>query len=295
LVVTADDFGIGPATSEGILELARKGRVRSAVLLVNSPHAPAAVAAWNKAGRPLELGWHPCLTLDQPILPLCRVRTLVDARGRFWPLGQFIRRLWSGHINPVEIEGELRAQYHRFHEMTGSFPAVVNSHHHVQVFHPIGALLNQIFDRYWPLPYLRRIREPWSMLARIPGARLKRAVLNYLGRADARRQDRSGFPGNRWLAGITNPGNVHDPEFLVRWLSRIPGEVVELTCHPGHHDLTLLGRDCWPRDGQLERRVKEFNLLNDQRFLNACLRNRFTLVSPSELSQPMYNCKKLAA
>ena len=36
LVVIADDYGIGPDTSAGILELARKGIVTGSVLLVNS-------------------------------------------------------------------------------------------------------------------------------------------------------------------------------------------------------------------------------------------------------------------
>ena len=69
LVVTADDFGIGPATTHGILELALQGRVTATVLLVNSPHAEAAVRAWRQAGCVPELGWHPCLTLDRPVRP----------------------------------------------------------------------------------------------------------------------------------------------------------------------------------------------------------------------------------
>src|SRR6185369_13232462 len=65
LVVTADDYGIGPATSQGILDLAAQGRVTCSVLIVNTDYAELAVRAWRQAGRPLELGWHPCLTLDR--------------------------------------------------------------------------------------------------------------------------------------------------------------------------------------------------------------------------------------
>src|SRR5713226_2341116 len=59
LVVTADDYGIGLATSQAILDLAVQGRVSCAVLLVNGPYAEDAVRAWRRAGEPLELGWHP--------------------------------------------------------------------------------------------------------------------------------------------------------------------------------------------------------------------------------------------
>src|SRR5262245_9137857 len=69
LVVIADDFGIGPGTSEGILRLSQRGLVTGSVLLVNSPHAEAAVRAWKHSGAGLELGWHPCLTLDRPVSP----------------------------------------------------------------------------------------------------------------------------------------------------------------------------------------------------------------------------------
>lgn len=282
LVITADDYGIGPATSQGILDLAVHGRISATVLLVNTPFAAAAVRAWYRAGNPQELGWHPCLTLDEPVLPAGRVPSLVDDLGRFWPLGQFLQRLLMGRIRAAEVEAELRAQYHRFQDLVGHPPRLVNAHHHVQVFPPIGSILCGIFDPSQPLPYIRRIREPWSMLLRIPGARRKRLVLSLLGRRNARRQMTAGFPGNDWLAGITDPSWVADPEFFVRWLSQMPGRLVELTCHPGLLDPILIGRDCTAADGQVPRRFREWHLLQQADFEEAVRRAGFVLVSPSE-------------
>ncbi len=282
LVVTADDYGIGPATSQGILDLAVQGRISATVLLVNSPFAAAAVRAWNRAGNPQELGWHPCLTLDEPVLPAGRVPSLVDDLGRFWPLGQFLQRLLMGRLRAAEIEAELRAQYHRFQDLVGHPPRLINTHHHVQVFSPIGAILCGIVDRSGPLPYIRRIQEPWPLLLRIPGARRKRLVLSLLGRRDARRQQREGFPGNDWLAGITDPTWVADPEFFARWLRHVPGRVVELTCHPGLLDPVLVGRDCTAADGMIQRRFREWHLLQQPSFTEAYQRAGFVLVSPAE-------------
>ena len=56
LVIVADDFGIGPDTDRGILELASSGLVTGTTLLVNSPHAPAAVAAWTAQAGQLSWG-----------------------------------------------------------------------------------------------------------------------------------------------------------------------------------------------------------------------------------------------
>src|SRR5262245_40029297 len=68
LVVVADDYGIGPETSRGILELAQLGVVTGTVLLVNSPHAEEAARRWRAARPDADLGWHPCLTMDSPVL-----------------------------------------------------------------------------------------------------------------------------------------------------------------------------------------------------------------------------------
>jgi chitin disaccharide deacetylase len=283
LIVTADDFGIGPATSQGILDLAERGLVTCSVLIVNSPHADLAVRAWRQAGRPMELGWHPCLTLDRPLLRPERVPSLVGPDGRFWPLGAFVRRASLGWIDADDVAAELAAQLRRFVDLVGHPPTVVNSHQHAQLFWPVGRVLLDLLARQTPLPYVRRIREPWGMLARIPGARVKRGVLSWLGRADARRQRALGFPGNDWLAGITNPPWVGDPLFLVRWLGRVPGRVVELACHPGYWDGTLVSRDCTATDGGVQRRVHEFHRLTEPSFPEVCRSAGFTLLAPSRL------------
>jgi predicted glycoside hydrolase/deacetylase ChbG (UPF0249 family) len=285
LLVIADDYGIGPETSRGILELADRGVVTGAVLMVNSPHAADAVRCWRSSGTPLELGWHPCLTMDAPIAPIARVPNLVRPDGTMWPLGPFLKRLLLGHIPPVEIEAELRAQYARFLDLVGSSPMVVNSHQHVSLFGPVGNILLDVLSRWKPLPYLRAVREPYGMLLRIRGARIKRAVLNWCGRRHARKAERAGFPGPEWLAGITDPAWVRDPQFFARWLTRIPGRTVELACHPGYWDDTLVGRDCKAGDGLQQRRVDELHLLKQPTFLEACTNAGFVRIQPGQLRQ----------
>jgi hypothetical protein len=161
---------------------------------------------------------------------------------------------------------------------------VVNSHQHVSLFPPVGRILRRVLSRNRPLPYMRRVREPWPLLRHIPGAFVKRLALSCLGRLEALGQDRMGFPGHDWLAGVTDPPWVKDPEFLSRWLGRLPGQVVELTCHPGHYDDTLEGRDSHPGDGLVQRRVDELHLLRQPRFLETCEQAGFRRVAASELS-----------
>src|SRR5262249_48677762 len=115
------------------------------------------------------------------------------------------------------------------------------------------------------------------------GARVKRALLNALGRAQARRLDRAGFPGNDWLAGVTDPPCVADPDYLTRWLAALPGSVVELACHPGYHDRTLIGRDCDADDEYLRRRVDELRRLREPASAEAVRRAGFRLTAPSQV------------
>ncbi len=283
LVVIADDFGIGPETSRGILDLAGRGIVTGTVLLVNSPHAEQAVREWRRRGAALEMGWHPCLTMDPPTAGRARVPSLVGPNGCLWPLRHFVPRLLSGLIGADEVAIELEAQYQRFIELVGQPPTLVNTHQHVSVFPPVGRIVHRLLARRRPLPYLRRVREPWRVLGDVPGARIKRSVLNVLGQMEAMGQDRLGFPGNDWLCGTTDPPWVRDPEFFARWLQCVPGRIVELACHPGHHDDTVLGRDCKPGDGLQQRRIDELHLLQQPHFEEACRRAGFTRVAPSAL------------
>jgi len=285
LLITADDYGIGTATSQGILELAQKGVVTSSVLMANSPYAEQSVMAWQAAGRPMELGWHPALTIDRPVAPVGKVHSLVDRDGKFYPLGTFLRRLFSYSLDMAHIQLELEAQFERCSELLGERPYVVNMHHHLHVFKPIGEMLQTIITRNGARPYFRLVREPWPMLWRVPGARLKRVFLNWHGRRAARTQRARGLVGNDWLIGVSDPRSVQDGSFFKRLLRIVPGRIVELTCHPGRRDETLIGRDCTETDGMLERRVQEHDLLSEAGFLQAMQAAGFALISPGQLAR----------
>ncbi|MGH9675747.1 MAG: ChbG/HpnK family deacetylase, partial [Candidatus Acidiferrum sp.] len=141
LLVIADDYGIGPSTSRGIRDLASRGLVTGTVLLVNSPFAHRAVEEWRRADLHADIGWHPCLTQDQPVAPVDAVASLVGPDGNFWPLGSFVRRLLLHQLRPEEIRRELYAQFNHFRELTGHQPCFVNSHQHIALFPPVGAIL----------------------------------------------------------------------------------------------------------------------------------------------------------
>lgn len=281
LLVIADDFGIGPETSRGILDLAEQGHLDGTVLLVNSPFAADAVARWRAAGRPVELGWHPNLTLDRPVSPRARVPSLVRPDGTFYPLGAFLRRLWWGCIRRADIVTELQAQYLRFIELVGTPPTLVNAHQHVALFRPVGDMLLDLLER--DRPYFRNVVEPWSLFLRVGGARLKRLVLTWLGAAVMRAAQRRGCRGADQLLGLTNAGTSRRADCFTRWLRAAHGTSVELMCHPGHRDEALLGRDAIRGDGWLEQRTGELELLRGEAWAEAIRASGRTRIAPGQL------------
>jgi predicted glycoside hydrolase/deacetylase ChbG (UPF0249 family) len=283
LLITADDFGIGPETTRGILDAASKGVVTSTVLLVNSPYAEDAVRQWDDAGRPIELGWHPCLTLDAPILPPSRLPSLVGSDGRFHSLGRFLKQIMLGRINAAEVEGEFRAQLDRFVELVGHPPANVNAHHHVHVFQVVVNALTEVLADLTPRPFVRRVVESFSTLRDIRGARVKRSFLAVCGRRATRQQTARGFPGNQTLLGVTDPQYVSDPECFIRWLASSSGDLVEFACHPGYGDPSLVARD----DDPLRRRPHELERLLAPEFLATVQSAGFRLVTAAEMAKSM--------
>jgi chitin disaccharide deacetylase len=263
--------------------LALAGRVTATVLLVNCPDAERAAREWLQADPPADLGWHPNLTLDRPVLPPATVPSLVRSDGTFHPLGAFLRRVSLGRFQAADVQAEWRAQYRRFVELVGRPPAVVNSHQHASLFPPCHRALLDVLIEASTRPFVRRVVEPVRALVRVPGSRVKRATLTILGRRAARQTAAAGLTGCDWLAGVTDPRYVANSRFWERWLAALPTTgSVEIGCHPGFRDQTLLGRDC-KGDAGLARRTHEMTLLQLPGFRAAYERAGLVPVRPSAI------------
>lgn len=262
LVITADDYGIGPETSRAIIDLACHGRLSAAVLLVNSPYAEQAVRTWKAASPNADLGWHANLTLDRPILAPHAVPSLVDpATGMFWPLDAFLWRWATGRIDAAEVEREWMAQWNRFCDLVGRPPDVVNSHQHVAIFNGPSQALLSVLKQSGHRPFVRRVSESFRSVWACRNARVKRSVLSIFGARQATKLRRAGYPGCESLAGIANHNAGINAAFYRQRLAAMPRGSVELMVHPGFRDETLLDRDCHLGDGGLKRRIAEWKAL----------------------------------
>ena len=129
LIVTADDYGSARPPRRAFSN--SRSKVGSRPRYCSSIHRlPSRLFTLAPTGQPVGLGWHPCLTLDAPVLPARLVPSLVNEKGRFsrWA------SLSSGFGRPSSAQrnrGRAKAQLQRLRRSERS--TVVNSHHHVRV------------------------------------------------------------------------------------------------------------------------------------------------------------------
>ena len=128
LIVNADDFGLTPGVSEGILAAHRHGIVTSTTMLVNRD-VPADLVRRALDGG-LGLGLHVNLTLGRP---LTRGVSLADAGGAFV---RDPRRAAAG-AKAREVEAEVEAQIERFEKLARARPTHLDTHHHVGLHSPV--------------------------------------------------------------------------------------------------------------------------------------------------------------
>ncbi|MEV7022794.1 ChbG/HpnK family deacetylase [Kitasatospora sp. NPDC093558] len=157
LVVQADDYGMCPAVTDGILAAHRAGAVTQASVMVPAPDAHRAM--WLARRQGLVLGAHLVLACEWEGLryhPLTPARTLRAADGAFLP---GIRELHAAGADPGEALAEFREQL-RVMTAAGVVPRHCESH--VGVFDP--RVLAEI-SAEWRLPCRDDVPAPGLPMA----------------------------------------------------------------------------------------------------------------------------------
>ena len=127
LIVNADDFGLTPGVTQGIIEAHKNGIVTSTTALTVSDYFLQAMEAARIQAPNLSIGLHLTLTLNKnrPILPKEIVPSLVDENGYFWN-----QNIFHEKVDLDEVSLEWEAQILKFLE-SGQKPTHIDSHHNV--------------------------------------------------------------------------------------------------------------------------------------------------------------------
>jgi predicted glycoside hydrolase/deacetylase ChbG (UPF0249 family) len=228
LIVNADDYGLTPGVSAGILRAHRDGIVSSTTALAVGPafatHARALVDSGLPTGAHLGV-----VGEDPPVLSAREVPSLVDEHGRF-PLTwrTFVRQAALGRIDTDDLRREFRAQLDVLRS-AGVDPTHIDAHQNLHLWPTVTTVVLEL-AREQRIPALRLTRtRQWSPTSF--GVRTLSALLE-------RRARRAGMVVPAASTGLDEAGHL-DPARLVASIESLAASgaaSAELATHPGEAD-----------------------------------------------------------
>jgi hopanoid biosynthesis associated protein HpnK len=230
LIVTADDFGLHPVVNEGIERASRAGVLTAASLMMGAPALDDAVRRARRLPA-LRVGLHVVLADGWATLAPEAIPGLVDRDGHMD--GRMFERGVRYFAIPGirrQLEAEIRSQFAAF-ARTGLRLDHVNVHKHFHLHPTLLSLLIRI-GRDYGMAAIRVPDEPlwfaadsgWRALA---GAALLRPWILLL----KQRLKRARLLYNDQIFGMAASGAM-DEITLLRILTRLPGGITEIYCHP---------------------------------------------------------------
>ena len=245
LIINADDFGLSPSVTAGILEAHAAGSVTSTSMMVRC-------AGWEdgvrqaRAAASLGVGLHFNVLVGAPLTPAL---SLVNARtGRYLPLAAVALRSLRGAIAASDLEAECEAQLTALRE-AGIGVTHIDSHRHTHALPVIRGAVARVAARHG-LPLRRPVESVrWSPLDLVSQAR--RGLIAWSWRLSS-----PGAPATRspeHFVGISLQGGERFAERLSAVLDGLPAGTAELMVHPGRVDDALRSADAytWQREREL--------------------------------------------
>lgn len=233
MILTADDFGLLPETTDSVIAGYENGVITSASLRVTATAShEAMVAASMRPG--LGVGLQLVLCDGISTLPRRHIPNLVDSTGRFVdrPLeAAWLYRRGAGLRD--ELKAEIRAQVEKF-LATGLNLNFVSGHYHLHLHPTVLSILKELAEEY-PIIALRR---PCAALARhdrrggIPDfqSRVEATVIGLMTRWGSLRARGFVAPDRVEVLSAIRPSTESD---VAARFAQMGAGVTELVCRPG--------------------------------------------------------------
>ncbi len=260
VIICADDFGISPGVSKGILKLAENKKISATSVMVCfdgwSQEAKSLIDFQNQ----IDIGLHFTLTGAIPISSPQEIPSLVNSQGELASLGDFIKKCFLKNIKSQDIKREFYKQFDRFVEFFGFAPHYIDGHHNVHQYPVVKEALLELFieklegQRF----YVRNTSVPFKKAFRQGANFLKIFPINLWGTPYKKLLQSNEVQTNSSFMGIYD---WRQPELFgqnfKRFLRMSSIENGIIMTHPGLPDDRLKKRDAF-NDG----REMEFNFLN---------------------------------
>ena len=229
----ADDLGLADGVDAAIIDLARKGKLQGASLLVNGPSAEAAVAAWRDLASPPPLTLHLCLTEGHG-LPNCP-----DLPSGFGTLLLASLLPWQRQRFAPQLRTVLQQQINRYRQLTGLRHIRLDGHQHI---HLVPLVMDAVVDlaRAETITWVRTTREPlpeglslglwWRSIH--TGGLLKWMVLQLLCGLAIPRLHRAEIQTNQRFAGVLFSGSMFGQALRRSWITAHSSSTIGRAARP---------------------------------------------------------------
>ena len=234
LVVNADDFGMSPSISRGVLRAHREGIVTSTSLLGNCTDLEHARALLAEAPG-LGVGVHLALVEGGPVADPATVPSLLASGGMagngiFYARGaQFIAAWTKRQIDPDDVEREFDAQVARV-RAAGIKIDHLDTHHHLGFLPAVGRSVEAVARKHGIGGIRSAIESPSLSWVTDPRRGLKASVLTGLGWLTRRQLGARRHGAQSW--GYVKSGRLDEVRVL-EIIGRLGPGTHELICHPG--------------------------------------------------------------
>ena len=240
-ILCADDFGISPGVSEGIIELVQGHRLSAVSCMMNGRSIRKYADGITPYRDRIDIGIHFVLT-DMP--PLSSALTL-EINGRLPTIGALTKRALIGGLPLEDLKSELAAQLDLFADIFKRRPDFVDGHQHIHQLPGIrDIVLDLIMERFSScLPPLRSCSEHLSIIFRRGVEPLKTIAIGFFGASLQRGAMANNVKFNTGFSGIYDlSGKVAYEVLFDRFTDSLrPGSLI--MCHPGKVDDELRSID----------------------------------------------------
>ncbi|MEA1677227.1 ChbG/HpnK family deacetylase [Nitrospirillum sp. BR 11163] len=255
IVLNADDYGLSPGVSQGILALIRQGRLSGTSCMTATPYWPDHAPWLADVADRADIGLHLTLT-DQEAAGPCPA---LAPGGRFGGVGDLMIRSLTGQLSGASVQADLKAEIERqldlFEAHAGRPPSHVDGHQHVHLLPGVRGLVLDAVARRYPRGsvYVRDCAEPMAAVLARGVDSVKALIIASLARGLRTAAARRGIPTNRGFRGVYDFGPDRDfPALMARFLEPARDRVL-IMVHPALPDEVLAGLDPVVASRQVEQ------------------------------------------
>jgi predicted glycoside hydrolase/deacetylase ChbG (UPF0249 family) len=271
IMICADDFGLSPAVSNSILDLAKIKRVSAISCIVNFPNEIKDFQRLRKL-KGVDVGLHFTMT---DFVPLSK-QAKSFFNNRFPNSNKLFAQSLCRSIPEKLIECELKVQYQALTDLLGRQPDYIDGHHHIHQYPGIAHIIANFSSELTKEShnvYVRTTSDLFHSILYRKKYALKSLFLSLLGKYLSLKLKKVGVPTNTSFSGVYNFSDSDNYVLLFKSMLKKHQNNGLIMCHPGEIDEQLKARDC-----AVTSRPIEYLYLRSQEFISD-LKNNNIIVS----------------